>query len=166
MADLQKKPEATEAKPEVKAMESGLQSRKKIGLVEMMLILMLVGLVFIFIFPLQQLKVDKAQEQLVQQKVSPIFATFDRVVEAMEQYRANDPFGEYPFTIEELNLTNMNTDDFKFEYDSENKNVIAKTTEAFGKAGIGIVYNLEAKSYTLDDPAPDKKPIIKEDLLP
>ncbi|MEF3695423.1 MAG: hypothetical protein V3576_08775 [Candidatus Cloacimonadota bacterium] len=167
MADLEKKATAEETRKPVEkvAKTEQIGSGKKIGLVEAMLIMMLVGLVFIFIFPMQQLKVDKAAEEAARLKISPLVDKFELVIEAMEQYRANDPFGEYPFTIEELNLTTINNDEFVFSYDSEAKKVTATSQEAYGKAGIKVNYSLEDKIYEVEDPTPQKKPTIKNEWL-
>jgi hypothetical protein len=167
MAELDK---STAADVNKKAVADGqkneqLGSGKKIGLVEAMLILMLVGLVFIFIFPMQQLKVDKAAEAAARLKIAPLVDKFEVVTAAMEQYKANDPFGEYPFTIEELNLTGVNSDEFTFSYDSESKKVIATSLEAYGKADIKVIYSLEDKTYEVEDPTPLKKPTIKNEWL-
>jgi len=138
----------------------------KVSLVELIMILMLVGLVFVFFFGMRQLKVDKANEAIAQTKFEATVPSFQKLIEAMETYRKNDTFGDYPAAIEELNLSSVDNEDFKFEYTFDNLTVTATSQAAFGKAGIKVNYNLEDRSYSVDDPAPEKKPTVKDEWLP
>ena len=138
----------------------------RISLVEMIMILMLVGLVFVFYFGMKQLQIDKANEAIAQQKFENIIPTFKKIIKAMESYRKADEFGDYPAFMEELNLGDINTSDFIFEYSSDTYTITATTQPSFGKAGIKVIYNLSDKSFTVDDPKPEKKPTIKDEWLP
>jgi len=138
----------------------------KVSLVELIMILMLVGLVFVFFFGLRQLKVDKTNEAIAQTKFEASVPTFQKLIDAMETYRKNDPFGDYPAAIEELNLGSVDNADFKFEYSFDNLTITATTKAAFGKADIKVIYNMNDKSYTVEDPAPEKKPTVKDEWLP
>jgi hypothetical protein len=115
---------------------------------------------------MKQLQIDKANEAVAQTKFESIVPTFSKIIEAMESYRKTDEFGDYPITLEELNLGDINTKDFKFDYSPDELNVIAISQPDFGKAGIKVIYNLRDRSYTVDDPNPEKKPTVKDEWLP
>ncbi len=138
----------------------------KVSLVELILILMLVGLVFVFFFGMKQLKIDKANEALAQSKFEAVVPTFQKIAAAMESYRKNDEFGDYPAFLEELNLGEVNTPDFKFEYVFDTLTLTATSQASFGKAGVKVIYNINDKSYSVEDPAPEKKPTVKDEWLP
>lgn len=142
------------------------QNNNKISLVEMIMILMLVGLVFVFFFGMRQLKVDKANEAIAQTKFEAIVPTFQKIITGMENYRKADEFGDYPAFLEELNLGTIDTPDFKFEYVFDTLNISAKSQASFGKADIVITYNLRDKVYSVEDPTPEKKPTVKDEWLP
>lgn len=139
---------------------------QNVSLVEMIMILMLVGLVFVFFFGMKQLKVDKAMEAAAQAKFEAIIPNYTKLVKAMEDYQKKDQFGDYPAFLEELNLGNLDTPDFKFSYVFDTLTITATSTKAFGKEGVKVNYNLSDRSYTVDDPAPEKKPTVKDDWLP
>lgn len=139
---------------------------QKLSLVELIMILMLVGLVFVFIFPFQQMKVDKEKEAIARQKFETIIPVITKVVEACEAYKKQDEFGSYPVLIDELNLGKVDTEFFKIEYSDAGPLVSAVSTEAFGKAGIKVSYNIANKGYTIEDADPKKVPTIKDEWLP
>lgn len=170
MADTEKKPNpVTENKP-VKKVEKApaLASKRNIGLIDLMMILMLVGLVFVFIFPMQQMKVDKAQEKIVQQKVEAIVPSFAMINQKIDEF-VNAPeneFKDYPFDLTQLNIGTVDTPEFKFSWDEANRKIVATTTPAYGKEGIKLSYSLEDKIFEVDDPKPADKPVIKDEWLP
>lgn len=161
MPDNMKNDTATKPKQETTAMHNS-----RISLVEMIMILMLVGLVFVFFFGMKQLKVDKALEAAAQQKFEAIVPNFTKIVSAMEEYQKKDEFGDYPAFLEELNLGNLDSEDFKFSYLFDTLTITATSTPAFGKPDIKVNYDLGSRSYAVDDPAPEKKPTVKDDWLP
>lgn len=149
-------------KAENKAVDAGY----KVSLVELIMILMLVGLAFVFVFGMRQLKIDKANEAIAEAKFAAIIPTFQKISNAMEDYRKNDEFGDYPAFLDELNLGTVDNVDFKFEYVFDTLTLTATSQAAFGKPGIKVVYNLNDRSYSVEDPAPDKKPTVKDEWLP
>ena len=161
MPDNMKNDTATKPKQETTTMHNS-----RISLVEMIMILMLVGLVFVFFFGMKQLKVDKALEAAAQQKFEAIVPNFTKIVSAMEEYQKKDEFGDYPAFLEELNLGNLDSEDFKFSYLFDTLTITATSTPAFGKPDIKVNYDLGSRSYAVDDPAPEKKPTVKDDWLP
>lgn len=148
------------------AKETAAMHHSPISLVEMIMILMLVGLVFVFFFGLKQLKVDKALEAAAQEKFEAVVPNFTKIVNAMEEYQKKDEFGDYPAFLEELNLGNLDSENFKFSYLFDTLTITATSTKAFGKENIKVNYDLNNRSYTVDDPAPEKKPTVKDDWLP
>jgi len=149
-----------------KAEQKPVDTSYKVSLVELIMILMLVGLAFVFIFGMKQLKIDKANEAIAEAKFEAIVPTFQKIVNAMEDYRKNDEFGDYPAFIDELNLGTIDTQDFKFEYVFDTLTITATSQAGFGKAGVKVIYNMSDRSYSVDDPAPDKKPTVKDEWLP
>lgn len=137
---------------------------RKASLVELIMILMLVGLVLVFIFGMQQMKIDKEKEVIAQQKFEATVPVFDRIIKAMEDYRKQDEFGDYPITLEELgSFTNP---DFKFDYSYDDKIITATSTAEFGKEGVQVKYSLTNSVYEVVDPTPKEKPTVKDDWLP
>ncbi len=146
--------------------KTGTDTSYRVSLVELIMILMLVGLVFVFFFGMKQLKVDKANEAIAEGKFEAVVPTFQKVIAALENYRKNDQFGDFPAVLDELNLGNLDNGDFKFEYIFDALTVTATSQAGFGKAGIKVIYNLNDRSYSVDDPAPEKKPTVKDEWLP
>ena len=141
-------------------------SDQPVSLVEMIMILMLVGLLFVFFFGMKQLKVDKALEAAAQEKFEAVVPTYTKLVKAMEEYQKKDQFGDYPAFLEELNIGNLDSENFKFTYVFDTLTITATSTKAFGKEGVKVNYSLSDRSYTVDDPTPEKKPTVKDDWLP
>jgi competence protein ComGC len=139
---------------------------KKITLVEMIMIMMLVGLVFVFIFPFQQMKVDQEQEAIARQKFEVILPTFEVIVAAAEEYKKNDEFAAYPILLDELNLKDINTEFFRFDYTDEGPTIIAISTKEFREPEVKVKYNMATKSYTIEDADSKVVPTVKEDWLP
>ncbi|PKN74044.1 MAG: hypothetical protein CVU50_00270 [Candidatus Cloacimonetes bacterium HGW-Cloacimonetes-3] len=159
------KPKAV-PEPKKSSAKAVQDTNTKISLVELILILMLVGLVFVFFFGMKQLKIDKANEAIAKTKFEAVAPTFQKIIAAMESYRKNDEFGDYPAFLEEMNLGTVNTEDFKFEYVFDTLTLTATSQPSFGKAGVKVNYNIGDKSYTVEDPAPEKKPTVKDEWLP
>ncbi|HPF09765.1 MAG: hypothetical protein PHU99_05045 [Candidatus Cloacimonetes bacterium] len=145
---------------------TGLADKNKVSLVELIMILLLVGLIFVFVFGMRQLKIDKAAEALAQTKFETLIPTLQEAIAAAEEFKKTDDFGEYPFDISQMNLGDITMDDFVLEYDGENYAFVATTKESFGKAGIKVTYVLADRSYSVEDPAPERKPTIRDEWLP
>ncbi len=159
------KHETVKKPAKVKAERSvDIQPHHKVGLVELIMFLLLAGVVFIFVFGMQQMKREKAQELLLRQKFEQILPNFATVADSAKAYQARDPFAAWPLNIEEMNLPDLNTPEFTFSF-MENGVVTATTTKEFGKEGIKVNYEIASDSYNIDDPDPKSKPIIKNDWL-
>jgi hypothetical protein len=144
------------------SMEAGIAH--KVSLVELIMILMLVGVVMIFIFGMRQMKIDKQKEAVAEQKFQDVVPVFQRIINAMEEYKKTDAFGDYPVTIEELGT--FDTADFEFTYDSNTLIVTGTTTKEFGKEGIQVLFSLNNQVYEVNDTKPKEKPTILDDWLP
>ena len=138
----------------------GISDTQRFCLVELIMILLLVGIVFVFFFGMRQLKQDKAMEALAHSKLEAYLPYLESAIDAAEKYKQNDDFGEYPFDFVELNLPEKDSEDFDLVYDGENYAFELKTKAAFGKAGIVVKYVLADKSFSVEDPMPDRKPVI------
>ncbi len=147
-----------------KQKESGQKAR--IGLVEIILIMMLVGLVFVFIPPYFQMRADEAQEAIDRERFDLAMQSVRVIIAKAEEYRRKDEFGDYPILIEVLNLPEQDTTYFDFMLEAEDLSIRAISKESFGKAGIKVIYDMQNKTYKIDDPNPQTKPVIKDTWLP
>ena len=163
--------------------ENNLQvaDKHKVSLVELIMILLLVGLVFVFFFGMRQLRIDKAAEALAHEKFEKVIPVIKTAINAAEEFKMNDEFGDYPFDFGLLNLSDTDTytiksdengimyidaTDFTIHYDTEQYSFIASSTESFGKAGVKVSYVLADASYQVEDPSPERKPTIRDEWLP
>lgn len=145
--------------------DSGINPRHKVGLVEIVMILLLAGVVFIFIFGMRQMRREKAELLALQQKVESIQPQFYAIADSAKAYKERDPFGAWPFTIEELNIPfDIQTPEYEFSF-LENGTVILTTKEEFGKPGVKINYDINDDFFEIDDPNPKAKPVLQEAWL-
>jgi hypothetical protein len=156
----------TATKQVKKSVDTANSVNTKVSLVELIMILMLVGLVFVFFFGMKQLKIDKANEAIAQTKFEAVIPNFQKIIAGMESYRKADEFGDYPAFLEELNLGDLNTEDFKFEYVFDTLTITAISQASFGKADVKVNFSIKDKSYSVEDPSPEKKPTVKDEWLP
>lgn len=155
-------------KPEADTKQSTENSApvNRIGLVEIIMITMLVGLVFVFVFPFKQMTVDKGKEAIARTRFEEALPIFEKVSAAADAYKKQDEFAAYPIIIDEMNLGNINTEYFRFEYTDAGPTITAISTEAFGKADVKVSYNMASKSFSIEDADPKTVPTVKEDWLP
>jgi len=146
--------------------QKGNEQKARIGLVEIILILMLVGLVFVFIPPYFQMKADEAQEAIDRERFDIAMLTVKQIIDNAEEYRRMDEFGDYPILIEVLNITDPDTTYFNYSLEAEDLSIRAISKDSFGKAGIQVIYSMVNKTYEINDPDPKTKPVIKDDWLP
>jgi len=108
--------------------------KHKVSLVELIMILLLIGLVFVFIFGLRQLKEDKVKEAQARESFAAVLPILNTAIEAAEEFKRTDDFGDYPFDFGQLNLSDtdeytiqsnesgelyIETGDFTISYDAE-----------------------------------------------
>ncbi|HAN40668.1 MAG TPA: hypothetical protein GX398_05310 [Candidatus Cloacimonetes bacterium] len=137
---------------------------RKVTLVEMIMILMLAGLILVFIFGLQQMKIDKQKEAEAHQKFEAIVPILTDIIQKMEDYKKADEFGDYPIDLGEVGV--FKDENFEFKYDAEGHFVQAVSKESFGKAGVIVNYSLTNSVYEVIDDKPGEKPTVKDDWLP
>ncbi len=154
------------AAPAAHASDTGLELPRRMGLVEMILLLLLAGIVFIFFFGLRQMKIEKAELAKTQATFEQILPTFAKITKAAKDYQANDEFGAYPIDISELfQSSEVDTKEFKFSF-GEDGTITATSTPGFGREGIKVNYNIGGASYSIDDPTPDDRPTVLDAWLP
>lgn len=136
----------------------------KVSLVELIMILMLAGLVLVFVFGMQQMKIDKRKEAEAHEKFEAIIPTFAQIIKGMEEYKKNDEFADYPIDMSEIG--EFSDANFTFGYDPDARIISATSKESFGKQGVIVSYSLENSVYEVLDDKPGEKPTVKDDWLP
>lgn len=101
---------------------------------------------------------EKRQEaKRAVRKIRPRFAT---IAGAAIDYQNNDPFGEWPGSLEEfIDPDEVDTEEFSFAW--EEGRVVATSTRAFGKAGVTIYYYLDQGRFEIYDPDPNTLPNVE-----
>ena len=121
----------------------------KFSLIELMTILILVGLVFIFVIPVHQAKVNSIR---VQDAVS----TMKMIGEKADDFKNNPDNGYYP-DISQLNLGEQTKSRFfSYAINADDSTVVAETTPAYGKKGAYLIYSLTAKQFVIGKGDSDK----------
>ncbi|MBN2829144.1 MAG: hypothetical protein JXR56_02360 [Candidatus Cloacimonetes bacterium] len=135
--------------------ETGFKRTDKFSLVELLMIIMLVGLIFVIWIPMKEAKIYKS-------KLQEAITTIDKIAKADIAFKNNieESDGEFAFDIIQLNLK-LNSDNFVFSV--TDTTVVATTTEDFGKKGIDIIYYLPTGPYQVLN---DQKKIIDNTWLP
>ncbi len=133
----------------------------KLTLIEFLTILLLVGLVFVFVVPVNQAKVSQI-------KVNNAITMMTSIGEKAEAFKNNPDNGYYP-DISQLNLGDATKSDF-FEYtiNQDDSTMYAVTKPAYGKKDAYLVYNLSSKQFSVgkDDADVTSKKYINENWLP
>ncbi len=133
----------------------------RLGLIEILIFLLIAGVIFIFAFGMKQMQKEKAQEAALLAKFETVFPHFEEIASKAKILKQQDDFGDWPPNLEFIDdPKKFNTEEFKFEW-SEDGKVVMTTTEKFGREGIVVTYDVEADSYSIDDPDPTAKPTIK-----
>lgn len=99
------------------------------------------------------------QRKEAEAAVREIRPGFDAIAEAAWNYRNNDVFGEWPYSLEEfIDPDTVNTGEFTFRW--ERGVVIAVGGVNFAKPGLEIHLNLESEAFSIYDPDPQSQPNI------
>lgn len=112
---------------------------------------------------LAAIKADK-QRQETQQTIRKLRPRFDTVAKGARTYRDNDPFGDWPLSLD-LFMDPKEVDTGEFSFVCEDGKVIAISNRAFGKAGIEIYYNLDTNKFDIFDPDPQIPPNVNPGWL-
>jgi len=134
----------------------------KFTLLEMLIILLLVGLVFVFIVPVNR-------SRLNEQRVYQALESMKVLGEQAEIFKNNPANGYYPFDLSQMNLKTIpDTTYFSYSINDKDSTLVAKTTKRFGGKPAYLVYSLSAKQFQVgkDDSDTDSKRVINENWLP
>lgn len=133
----------------------------KFSLVELLTILLLVGLVFVFFVPVNQAKVSR-------QRVNGAISTINFISQKAEEFKNNPDNGYYP-DLSQLNLgEEVNNDYFEYSINPDDSTIVAVTKSAFGKQGAALVYSFSGKQFRVgkDDSDLESKKVINENWIP
>lgn len=142
-----------------KAVETTQHS--KFSLIELLTILLLVGLIFVFVIPVNQAKISR-------NRVNEAITTLQMIGDKAEAFKNNPDNGYYP-DLSQLNLGDQTKSKF-FDYtiNPDDSTIVAETTVSFGKKGAYLVYNLSGKQYRIGKGENDTESskYINENWLP
>jgi Tfp pilus assembly protein PilE len=133
----------------------------RFSLIELLTILILVGLIFIFVVPVNQTRISR-------DRIGNAIKTVAFIGEKAEEFKNNPNNGYYP-DLSQLNLSKqVDTLFFNYTINAEDSTVVAETKQAFGKKGAFLVYNIGGKQYRVgkDDSDQTSKKFINENWLP
>lgn len=138
------------------------EAKSKFSLTELLSIILLVGLIFVFIIPVRQAKISSV-------RVSEAATMLKNIGDKAEEFRNDPDNGYYPVDISQLNLGSMiDSDYFEYSIVSDDSTVVAETKPAFGKQGATLVYSLSAKQYRIGKNESDQisQKYINENWIP
>lgn len=133
----------------------------KFSLVELLTILLLVGLIFVFFVPVNQAKVSR-------QRVNGAISTINFISQKAEDFKNNPDNGYYP-DLSQLNLGDeVKNDYFEYTINPDDSTIVAITKSAFGKQGAALVYSFSGKQFRVgkDDSDLESKKAINENWIP
>lgn len=161
--DKEKKVPEPASKPVAKqeAAPAAKKPGARLGLIEILIFLLIAGVVFIFVFGMRQMRLEKAQEAALFAKFEKVLPHFEDIGEKAKILKQQDDFAEWPPSLEFIDDPDkFNTPEFTFEWLDDGR-VEMTTTKEFGREGIVVTYDVEDDSYSIDDPDPTAKPTIK-----
>ncbi len=138
-----------------------IEKKNKFSLIELLMIIMLVGIIFTLIIPLQT---DKKNYEKMKEAIRNI-----QVIARADVIFKNDPEnGYYAFDVSMLNIDKeliKPGNDFFFDYSLTDSTVVATTNDNFGKKGASVYYYLPQGPWGVGD---DKisKSVIDPNWLP
>jgi Tfp pilus assembly protein PilE len=141
--------------------KKNIQVTAKFNLIELLSILLMVGLLFVFIVPVQQAKVSRNH-------VTEAVSTMQMIAGKAEEFKVNPENGYYP-DISQLNLgQQIASEYFDYAIGSDDSTVVAETKPAFGKKGAFLVYNMSTRQYRIGKNESDVQSVkyINENWLP
>ncbi|MBM4399569.1 MAG: hypothetical protein FJ041_04495 [Candidatus Cloacimonetes bacterium] len=130
-------------------------------LVDLLTILLLVGLVFVFFVPVNQAKVNRNRVENAIEMIKYISAK-------AEEFKNNPENGYYP-DLSQLNIDeSVKSEFFMYKISPDDSLIIAETTQAFGKKGIELRYSLGGKQFQIgkNDSDNEARKFINENWLP
>jgi Tfp pilus assembly protein PilE len=144
-----------------KAETSATPIYAKFSLIELLTILLLVGLIFVFVVPVNQAKINR-------DRVNEAISTMKLIGDKAEEFKNNPDNGYYP-DLSQLNLDAKTKSAF-FDYTivADDSTIVAETTPSFGKKGAFLIYSLSGKQYRIGkgDTDTESKKYLNENWLP
>jgi len=137
-------------------------ANSQFSLVELLSILILVGLLFIFIVPVNQARLSRKY-------VGEAISTIQLIGQKAEDFKNNPENGYYPVDISQLNMEQQIASDyFQYSIVSDDSTVVAETKPAYGKEGAVLIYSLTGKQFRIGKGDADKisSKYINENWLP
>ncbi len=136
---------------------------QRFSLVELLTILLLVGLIFVFVVPVNQAKISR-------ERINEAITIINLIGSKAEAFK-NNPENDYYPDLSQLNLGDTTKSKyFNFSINTLDSTVVAISTKAFipNQDSLYLVYSLSGKQYRIgknDNDAVSKKH-INENWLP
>jgi type II secretory pathway pseudopilin PulG len=118
--------------------ENRIEKKSKFSLIELLMIIMVVGIVFTLIVPMQT---DKRNHEKVKEAIKNI----QILTRANIAFKENPDNGYYAFDVSMLNISDKlekKGENFMFDYTLTDTTVVATSNKNFGKEGAFIFYYL------------------------
>jgi competence protein ComGC len=141
--------------------ENSIEKKSKFSLIELLMIIMVVGIVFTLIVPMQT---DKNNHEKIKEAIKNI----QIITRANIAFKSDPENGYYAFDVSMLNIDDKlekKGDNFLFDYTLTDTTVIATTNKFFGKEGAEIFYYLPQGPWQAGKNSVTKK-IIDPNWLP
>jgi hypothetical protein len=133
----------------------------KFSLLELLTILILVGLVFVFVVPIHQTGINRA-------RVGDAIKTMSFIGEKAEAFKKSPDNGYYP-DLSQLNISDkLDTLYFNYSINADDSTVVGETKQSYGKKGAYLVYSLNGKQFRIgkNDADVTSQKYINENWLP
>jgi Tfp pilus assembly protein PilE len=133
----------------------------RFSLIELLTILILVGLVFVFVIPVNQAHISR-------ERIGEAIKTVSFIGEKAEEFKNNPDNGYYP-DLSQLNIGyKLDTLYFNYSINADDSTIVAETKPTYGKKGAFLVYSLSGKQYRIgkDDADVTSQKYINENWLP
>jgi Tfp pilus assembly protein PilE len=133
----------------------------KFTLIELLTIIILVGLIFIFFVPVNQAKINRA-------RIADAVTTVKFIGDKAEEFKNNPDNGYYP-DMSQLNLgSQVDTTFFNYQIITDDSTIVAETKSTYGKKGAFLVYSLNGKQFRIgkNDADLTSAKYINENWLP
>jgi competence protein ComGC len=133
-------------------LEEIIEMKKRVSIIEVLMVILIVGIVVIIVFP----SIDaKKKTKIISMEVYP---TFDLIQEQNNQFFEEN--GYYPF-LSQLNIPGISDKQY-FSYDLTDSTLTATSLQPFGRTGAVIVYNYIDNQWSVEG----TEGVIKEFWLP
>lgn len=116
-----------------------IEQKGKFSLIELLMIIMLVGITFTLIIPMQ---IDKRNHDKISFEA---IRNIQIIARADVKFKEDPENGYYAFDVSMLNIDNQlvkEGENFLFDYAVTDSTVVATTNKSFGKEGASIYYYL------------------------